>query len=444
MIGRIWKSEASAIFAAIGALLILGLLSENWLLASLVVLGAYILWLYRRLGKLEKWIRRGTRISQVYDDPGFIGIIIRHLYQQKKQHNQRKKRTKSILGRLNRNISALPDATVLINSELEILWCNEPARYLLNIRSPQDIGYRISNLVRNPEFIEYLEGDHAREYIEIDSPNDPAITVQVKVSSIGGNQSLLIAHNVSDQKLLQQSLKNFVANASHELKSPLTVISGHLEMLEAEQKLSTAGKASLEVAMRQAGRMRDLIDSLLLLSQVESYQLRPDEGDRVSVDDIMLNTRAAVEKYADHERVDYDYPADWFLLGVKAELEGICINLVENALKYSSPGTPIQVTWESNVLGEYLFTVANHGPGIEADDLPRLTERYFRAARNPADIAGSGLGLAIVQHAASKHGAMLQIDSDPDDQTRFCVTFPSYRCIREQRKTARVYRLSDY
>ena len=203
---RIWSTESAAIFAAICALVILGLLIDNWFVATLLVLGCYILWLYRRLAKLEKWIRRGTKVSQVYDDHGFIGIIIRQLYQQKKQHIQRKKNTKSILRRLNRNISALPDATVLLNSDFEIEWCNEPARYLLNIRSPQDIGYRISNLIRGPKFFEYLSDTNSRESIEIDSPTDPEITVQIKIVSIGGHQRLLIARNVSDQRLLRESL----------------------------------------------------------------------------------------------------------------------------------------------------------------------------------------------------------------------------------------------
>jgi two-component system phosphate regulon sensor histidine kinase PhoR len=441
---RIWSSEAASIITALGAIVVLGLLSGDWTFASLFVLVFYILWLYRRLARLEKWIRRGTKVSQVYDDPGFISIIIRHLYQQKKQHNQRKKRTKAILGSLNRNISALPDATVLLNSNKEIVWCNEPARYLLNIRSPQDLGFRISNLIRDPEFRAYLDGNSTRESIEIDSPVDPEITVQVRIAAIGDNQTLLIAHNVSDQKLLQESLTNFVANASHELKSPLTVISGHLELLEAEDGLSEAGKQSLRTAQYQTERMRELIESLLLLSQVESYQLRPDEGNRVSVRDIMLTTQTAIEKYPDRERVRCDYPDDWFLLGVKPELEGICINLVENALKYSTPATPIHAFWESNTLGEYVFSVVNQGPGIDPQDLPRVTERYFRGARNGADIAGTGLGLAIVQQAANKHGAMLEFDSEPGGETRFDITFPSFRCSREQHQSARVYRLSEY
>ena len=440
---RIWSTEAPALITAALAMGMLGMLSGNWFLASILAFGAYLFWLYRRLFKLERWISQGTKVSRVFDDDGFIGIIIRQLYQQKKTYNQRKKRTKTILRQLNRNISALPDATVLLDEAFEIAWCNEPARYLLNIRSPQDLGHRIGNLLRAPEFLAYLGDIDSREYVEIPSPGDQQITVQIKITSIGDGQMLLIARNVSDQKKLQESLKNFVANASHELKSPLTVISGHLEMLEDEQ-LSAAGRESLETARRQAARMQDLIQSLLLLSQVESYQLRPGEGERVPIVEIMTNTIAAMDKYADRERVEWHYSSDLYLLGIKAEIEGICINLVENALKYSTPGTPIRVSWEKNLLGEYQFIVSDQGPGIDPLDMPRITERYYRGAHSAADVAGSGLGLAIVQQAAAKHGATLEIDSSPDESTTFTVSFPSYRCLAEEPKKARVIQLSSY
>lgn len=441
---RIWSAESPAFLGALGVIVVLGLLSGEWFISTFVVMGIYILWLYRRLGRLEKWVRRGTKVSQVFDDGGFIGTIVRHLYQQKKLHNLRKRRTKAILGQLNRNISALPDATVLLNSDHEIVWCNEPASYLLNIRSPQDIGHRVDNLIRYPVFIDYLSNIQAQSAIEIDSPTDAQITVQLKLIEIGGNQILLIARNVSDQKQLQESLKNFVANASHELKTPLTVISGHLEMLEAESGLTEPGKASLKTARRQTERMQDLIRNLLLLSQVESYQLRPDEGDKIAVSEIMANTMSAMEKFDDRDRVEYDFPDDAQLLGVKAELEGICINLVENALKYSTPETPISATWDRNVLGELEFTVIDQGPGIDPSDMPHITNRYYRAAQSASDIAGSGLGLSIVQQAANKHGAILQITGGSGEPTRFTVAFPSYRCVREEVKTARLYHLSDY
>jgi two-component system phosphate regulon sensor histidine kinase PhoR len=211
-----------------------------------------------------------------------------------------------------------------------------------------------------------------------------------------------------------------------------------------DERLSAAGQGSLETAQRQAARMKDLIQSLLLLSQVESYQLRPGEGERIPILEIMTNTIAAMDKFPDRERVNWYYPDDLFLLGVKAEVEGICINLVENALKYSTPGTPIRVSWEKNLLGEYQFIVSDQGPGIDPQDMPRLTERYYRATHGASDTTGSGLGLAIVQQAANKHGATLEIDSSPGESSTFTVTFPSYRCLAEERKKARVIHLADY
>jgi two-component system phosphate regulon sensor histidine kinase PhoR len=439
---NIWATEAWAIVIAALALALLGVVTGNWLVASLITLGFYIAWLYQRLLKLEQWIRKGTRASQVYEDKGFVGIIIRQLYQQKKIHNQRKRRTKRILRRLNQNISALPDATVLLDSDLQIEWCNEPARYLLNLRSPQDLGNKINNLIRDPELLAYLTNPGDREFIEINSPVDQNISIQIKIVSFGGNQSLLIATNVSDQKQLQESLKNFVANASHELRSPLTVIAGHLEMLEAEVELSETGRRSLQIAGHQAGRMKELIEGLLLLSQVESYRLAPGEGDRISITELMANVMAALEKYADRDRVNLDFPGDLFLLGIKIELEGICINLIENAIKYATPGTAIEARWVENFRGEYVFSVEDQGPGIEREDLSKLTKRYYRGAKSRAEATGAGLGLAIVQHAATKHGAIFRIESEPAKGSCFRITFPSYRCLREQKQIDNVIHLS--
>jgi len=441
---NIWSTEARAITIATLALVLLGLASGYWFIASLLVCVSYIAWLYWRLLKLEHWIRKGTKTSQVYEDAGFIGIIIRLLYEQKKVHIRRKRRTKQLLRRLNKNISALPDATVLLDRELNIDWCNEPAKYLLNLRSPQDLGYRLTNLIRDPLLLDYLEHPETHEHIDIQSPVDKRISIQIRLVSFGGNQSLLIARNVSDEKQLRQSLTNFVANASHELKSPLTVVTGHLEMLEDEQKLSASGMRSLQTAQRQAERMKELIQDQLLLSQLESYRLAPGEGERISISDLMGSVMAALDKYADHDRVNFDYADDLFVLGLEVELESICINLVENALKYTTPGTGIDARWGKNASGEYVFSVADQGPGIDAEDVTRLTERYYRGSKVRSEIAGSGLGLAIVKHAAGKLGAAFDIESVPGKGSCFSVTFPSYRCLQDEPEISRVIKLPKY
>ena len=245
-VNKIWITERLTLLVASFTVIFLTVLTNDWMLAALLTLVGYIGWLYYRLIRLEQWLSRGTKVSEVFDDNGFIGIIVRHLYRQKKHNNERKKRTKDILGRLNRNIAALPDATVLLNQYREIEWCNEPAQYLLAIHGRNDLGQRITNLIRHPEFSNYLDAPEARQHLEINSPGDTGLIIQIRVVRFGDDQYLLIARNISDQTRLQEGLKNFVANASHELKSPLTVISGHLEMLEDEKELTTSGRKSLK------------------------------------------------------------------------------------------------------------------------------------------------------------------------------------------------------
>ncbi|MDH5354003.1 MAG: phosphate regulon sensor protein PhoR [Gammaproteobacteria bacterium] len=442
---KIWSSEASAIISALAVVVFFGLLTSHWMLAILITLTGYILWLYNRLRRLEKWISRGTKTSKVYDDNGFVGIIIRHLYQQKKINNERKKRTKDILGRLNRNISALPDAAVLLNEFHQIEWCNEPARYLLAINIRNDAGQRITNLIRHPDFLKYLNDPESRPCLEIESHDDHSVTLQLKLVRFGNNQYLLTARNISDQKQLQEGLKNFVANASHELKSPLTVISGHLEMLEAESGLSESGLKSLHTAQSQSARMKDLIEDLLLLSQVESYHLQPDEGERLSLEVVMTEVISGLDNASGLDRVQFQTPDDLDLLGVGSEVRGICTNLIENALKYSSPASPIIVDWKENNQGELVFSVADQGPGISDQDIPHLTERYYRGGHViVSQQSGSGLGLSIVEQAASKHGAELEIESKPGEGSRFSVIFPSYRRLGKEHNLAPVIRLADY
>ncbi|MFT5658695.1 MAG: two-component system phosphate regulon sensor histidine kinase PhoR [Gammaproteobacteria bacterium] len=442
---KILATESGAIFIALFAVIFLGVLTSHWTLASIAVLLLYIVWLYCRLLKLEKWLSRGTRASEVYDDNGFVGIVIRHLYRQKKLHNDRKKRTKEMLGRLNRNISALPDATVLLNRDREIEWCNEPAQYLLAIHARNDLGQRITNLIRHPEFMSYLNAPEDREHIEITAPGDPGLTLQVKLVQFGDSQYLLIARNVSDQKLLQEGLKNFVAYASHELKSPLTVLSGHLEMLEDESALSESGHKSLQIAQRQSLKMKELIEDLLMLSEVESYHLQPDEGQRVDVQSVLDSIVDSLQVGVNQGRIQSNIEPGLSLLGIRSEIQGICANLIENALKYSPAQTSVSVSWSKNSLGEPVFSVTDSGSGISSDDLPYITDRYFRSSHSTAEqIDGSGLGLSIVNQAAHKHGAILSIESRLGKGSVFTVIFPSYRLLKQAPALATVIRLADY
>lgn len=443
---KIWSNDRPWIISTLLAVTLAGLIfGYFWVFASIGLLG-YIVWLYYRLLKLQSWVVRGTKASEVYEDPGFIGTIIRPLYHQKKTYNKRKKRTKDILRKLNRNISALPDATVLLNEQLEIEWSNEPAKYLLGIDHRRDLGQRIGNLIRHPNFLRYLITPDSKKNMDIQSPVDGRISLHIKIVRFGSNQRLLTARNNSDQKLLQEGLQNFIANASHELKTPLTVISGYLEMLENDPELSQISRKSVQSAYGQAERMKNLIHDLLLLSKVEAYQLQTDEGEEVPIDEVMTNTMAAVNQTCNESNVVCDVADNLKLLGVKSEIEGICINLVQNAIKYAGLDHPINISWKINQQEEAEFTVKDRGPGIQSEDLPHITERYYRGRQvntGKDAVTGSGLGLAIVSQASNKHGARLNIDSTLGQGSCFTVVFPSYRVIAKKDYPKNVIKLSQ-
>jgi len=426
---KIWQAEKSALLFTLVWIILIGTVFSNWVVAFALPLSSYIVWLYSRLFHLEKWLARGTKINEVFDDNGFIGTINRHLYQQRKVHNKRKKRTKEILRRLNTNISALPDATVLLNQRFEIEWANDPAKYLLGI-SRADTGQRINNLIRNPEFHSYLLHPDNRPILEIKSPLDLVTELQIKIVRFGKNQRLLIIRNISDQKQLQESLKNFVANASHELQTPLTAIIGHLEMLEMDNALSDTARHSVTILQQQSQRMKQLIQDLLLLSRIESYQLQPDEGDRIDIPQLMSEVMTLVNKDCNQDNIQCEFPATPWILGIKSEIQGICMNLIENAIKHTPDGTAIEISWKLNRQKEYVFSVIDHGAGINDSELPYLTERYYRGSYTTArQISGSGLGLAIVQQAAMKHGARLEVTSKLNQGSNFSVIFPPFRVI---------------
>ncbi len=440
---RVLASETTYLSIAALGFLLLALGIGNWLVALAIVLAGYIVTIYYRLLRFEKWVSRGTKTSEVFDDNGFLDVFIRHLYSQRKSSNQRKSKTKQILNRLKKNISALPDATVLLNADHEVEWSNEPARYLLNIHPRIDHGLRITNLVRDPRFVEYLDNHKQQEFVEIESVADKNRTIHIRLVPYGNNQLLMTARNVNEKKRLQESLKQFVANASHELMSPLTVISGHLEMLEGESSISATGKKSVMTAQRQAARMQALIKNLLFLSQAESYQLQPNEGEVLSTESLLHNVISGLKNDYDPSRLKVNNVTGMQLRGIRTEIEGLCRNLIENAFKYSSEGTPIKVSWTENDQSEFTFAVSDQGEGIPEVELNDITRRHFRGkSALEAQVEGTGLGLAIVKHCAQKHGALLDISSELGTGSTFSVTFPSYRCSHEnEQKTSNVVKL---
>jgi two-component system phosphate regulon sensor histidine kinase PhoR len=323
--------------------------------------------------------------------------------------------------------AALPDAVVLLTPEREILWFNRKSAELLGLRRKADIGMPIENLVRNPEFSRYLRGPGGGSGIVVRLQDGERWLTFVKIPA--GNQVLLLARDVTREARLEQMRTDFVANASHELRSPLTVVAGYLDQLAEDSGLSSEWREPVLDMRRQAERMRDIVEDLLELSRLEAGS---EEAPTLPVDlpsllaDVVLQARTT----ASAPPIELEMDADCWLQGSVRELHSIVSNLLSNAVKYTPVSGTIAVRWSKDAHGARL-SVADTGIGIAAEHLPRLTERFYRADRARARATGgSGLGLSIVKHALQRHGGRLEIDSVEGRGSTFTAHFPARRVLR--------------
>ena len=243
-----------------------------------------------------------------------------------------------------------------------------------------------------------------------------------------GGFILLLLSEKTEQRRAERIRVDFVANASHELRTPLASLTGFIETLQGPAREDAAARERfLAIMHEQAQRMSRLIDDLLSLSRVEmKAHMRP--GAAVDLKTLLEGVAEAMEPLARDQQVilETDLPQGEVVIpGDRDELEQVFQNLVENACKYGRSGGRVLITLAADSAGEGArVTVRDFGQGIAAEHLPRLTERFYRAAETSGVTRGTGLGLAIVKHIVNRHRARLLIESRPGEGAAFSVEFP--------------------
>jgi two-component system phosphate regulon sensor histidine kinase PhoR len=394
-----------------------------WLLgAACLYLGWQLLNLYR----LDRWLRLRSQldppnIGGIWGD--IIGQVVR-LHRRKQFHKQR---LVQLFRELRRSTAALPDGVIILSSQSEIVWFNRQAARLLGLRRPVDIGLRIDNLIRSPEFVHYLHGDDFALPLIIRPPVQLDLYLALQLVPYGAGQSLLLARDVTRQMRLEAMRKDFVANASHELRTPLTVISGYLDTLADDSTIDAAWAGPIRDMRAQARRMNAIITDLLELSRLESTD---GEAPREPIDVPRMLERLHRDALAKNDRprqVLLELESADGLYGAAHEIESAFTNVLVNALKYTLPDGTVRMRWRTDDDGAY-FSVIDTGIGIPAEHIPRLTERFYRvdAGRSRGE-GGSGLGLAIVKHALQRHGGWLDVESTEGKGSTFTCHFPTPR-----------------
>ncbi len=426
---RAWSGELWRLALIIGAALLIGApLGLAWTLAG-AALVAYLIWHLRNLYRLERWLRDSHSIHPP-DAAGIWGEVFHLLYRGQQRNRKRKRRLAGILNRFQQATTALPDATVVLGENDEIEWFNSAAKSLLGLNTASDVGQRIDNLLRNPRFIALLDGGDDNARVQMASPVDPTLTLQLRIVPYGRKQRLLIARDISRQLRVEQTQRDFVANVSHELRTPLTVISGYLETLsEIDAEGGGQWRRELELMSQQGERMRQIVEDLLLLSRLESGAgpVREEVAVAPMVETIAAALRLLCEENGQSLELELD--DDLRLYGAERELYSAFFNLATNAHRYTPKGGRITLSWYRDEDGAH-FEVRDSGVGIPPEHIPRLTERFYRIdVGRSREAGGTGLGLAIVKQVLNRHRAQLYIESTPGQGSLFSCDFPPENVI---------------
>ena len=319
----------------------------------------------------------------------------------------------------------MEDGILIIDNNNYILAINPRAERYLNISQEQDCGSNILNHIRHPSFVEYLLRGSLNKTIIIEDLSLDKKALEFKLLPFDASQKIILCRDVTKLRKLEVEKKDFVASASHELKTPLTVINGYLETIS-EIEINKVEKNRMLAEMRiQTKRMDKLINDLLLLSKLE----KADSIKNKCQTNISLLahelSKLSVNIDKDQHSICFDIENNIFVSGAEDNLRSAFWNLINNAIIYTKKGGKIEVICAKLEKGKAIFAVRDNGPGIEAHHIDKLTERFYRVdSAGSRESKGTGLGLSIVNEIVKKCGASLEIESQPNIGSKFSIIFP--------------------
>jgi two-component system phosphate regulon sensor histidine kinase PhoR len=416
---------AVLMFLAAGAAI--GWLYDRPGLGLMVAALLALLWQVRQLLSFDRALRTGNFDSFRQGEGIWEQIFSRFQYEHEKAA-RRKLGYRQLLREVRKSTNAMPDGAVILNSQNEIIASNRAAKELAGIKRKKDRGQRVDNILRDPELTRLLHADDDSLSVEMVSPIDDGRWLNCRVVPYGGDQKLLLLRDVTERMRLSKMRRDFVANASHELRSPLTVIAGYLDSLADDDDMPADWSKPVAQMRAQARRMRHILGEMLELSRLESAGTSAAD-DAIEISRLLEDARSAFEGHADIARIVIDAEPGAQLRGSAAEIETVIVNLLSNAIRFTPTDGEIALTWRVDADGADLI-VADTGEGIDAEHIPRLTERFFRVDKGRArDKGGTGLGLAIVKHVLARYDAVLSINSEPGKGSEFRCHFPSDRVV---------------
>jgi len=376
--------------------------------------------------RLLSWLR-GNQLESAPRDTGLWGEVGYRIERAVRDRDRTVARRELELEQFLSAIEASPNGVLMLDMQEQIVWCNRVAADHFGLDPQRDLRQRITNLVRAPAFVAYLQAGNFAEALVLGNSRGPG-TLSIIVREYGEGMRLVLSLDITERMRAEGMRRDFVANVSHEIRTPLTVLSGFIETMHSLPLTTVERERVLVLMNQQTQRMQTLVADLLTLAQLEGSP-RPGSDRWVSLDGLLLRIAADAEVLSAGRHKLNLRPATGFeLAGVESELLSVVANLVTNAVRYTPDGGDIEVTWRLLEGGDGELAVIDTGLGIAREHIPRLTERFYRVdGSRSRETGGTGLGLSIVKHVMQRHGGELMVQSEVGKGSRFRLLFPAAR-----------------
>jgi two-component system, OmpR family, phosphate regulon sensor histidine kinase PhoR len=383
--------------------------------------------------RLIHWLR-GSQENQAPRDTGFWGEIGYRIERSIRTREQGLAQEQTRLSQFLSAIEASPNGVLLLDAGDQIEWCNSVAADHFGLDPQRDRRQRVTNLVRAPAFVAYLQAGQFSEAVSFPEPRGKG-TLSVLIRRYGENMKLVLSQDITERERSDAMRRDFVANVSHEIRTPLTVLSGFIETMGSLPLSDVERQRVLTLMTQQTQRMSTLVSDLLTLAQLEGSP-RPTSDRWVALGPLLAQVQADAKALsAGRHTLVFAADTGAQIAGGQTELLSAVTNLVNNAIRYTPEGGQVDVSWRLRPDGSGELAVTDTGPGIAREHLPRLTERFYRAdGSRSRDTGGTGLGLAIVKHVVQRHGGELDIQSELGKGSVFRLVFPAARVRQPERR----------
>ncbi|MCB9029416.1 MAG: PAS domain-containing protein [Deltaproteobacteria bacterium] len=334
-------------------------------------------------------------------------------------------------------LASMLEGVMAVDTEHKIILCNDAIGQLLSIDKTQVTGLKVSEVIKNAQLQRFItqvleEENENEQELNLSASDNRIIQVYgcpIPRSDFESTAAVFVINDITRVRRLENVRKDFVANVSHELKTPITSIKGFVEtLLNGSTHTEQDRTRFLEIILRHADRLNAIIEDLLILARLEDGDVK-DRGElgleEKSIHEVVQSAFELCEfkgktkeiQFVEGKGTEISFPMNVSLF------EQAISNLLENAVKYSNPGGIVEVSAESSN-GTVTVHVKDNGVGIEEHHLKRLFERFYRVDKaRSRDVGGTGLGLAIVKHIVQLHKGWISVDSTPGKGTTFSLHF---------------------